>query len=230
MPRRPGKKTAGIALACAAAAYTFLVPIVNERFGINLPQLNQSGGQVVADSATATPAHSDPRSQGKTKAEGTTKAPGPLADRMTSSSSQSTRQESSTDSDSNLKYGLLRDLGGERYISPAGLMYTPGSAEGHRLKHVERHARDDPGRPGSHGVFDGGMEGALQTIDKAYERAKKKQRTTVKEERGSTVYTVDMGGRVGYVGGQTGKRKRNPMARRVKIVVQGNRIITAFPM
>jgi hypothetical protein len=74
------------------------------------------------------------------------------------------------------------------------------------------------------------MEGALKTIDRAYQRAKKNQKTTKKVDDGRTIYTVDMGGRIGYVGGRNGKRKRNPMARRVRIVLDGNRVITAYPM
>jgi hypothetical protein len=74
------------------------------------------------------------------------------------------------------------------------------------------------------------MEGALKTIDLAYERAKKNQKTTKSSEDGRTIYTVDMGKRIGFVGGQSGRRKRNPMARRVKLVLSGNRVITAFPL
>ena len=106
----------------------------------------------------------------------------------------------------------------------------PGSAEGHRLEHLRRHTKDQPSRPGKHGVFDGGMEGALVTIDKAYERAKKKQRTTKEISRDRTIYTVDMGRRVGYVGGRDGKNSGNPMARRVKLVLEGTQVITAFPL
>lgn len=219
MPRRPSRKsTAGIVLACAAAAYTFLVPIVNERFGTNLPQL-RNGGQVTAPSATSTSARSTDTSDSR----------GPLADRMNPSAKTSADAKATAGGDPNLKYGLLRDLGGEKYMSPAGLLYTRGSQEGHRLKHLERHTKDDPGRPGPHGVFDGGMEKALVTIDKAYDRAKKKQRTTVEKDGRRTIYVVDMGGRIGFVGGQTGKRKRNPMARRVQLVLEDNRVITAYP-
>ncbi|MEL7336216.1 MAG: hypothetical protein AAFN70_08470, partial [Planctomycetota bacterium] len=130
---------------------------------------------------------------------------------------------------SNLKYGLLKNLGNERYVSPEGLMYVKGSAEGHRLRHLERHTKDQPSRPGSHGVFDGGMEKALKTIDNAYKRAKKNYKTTKQVDDRRTIYTVDLGGRIGYVGGKTGNRDRKPMARRVKIVLEGNKLITAYP-
>ncbi len=129
-----------------------------------------------------------------------------------------------------LKYGALREVGDERYLSPAGLLYTPGSAEGHRLEHLRRHTADQPDRPGKHGVFDGGMEGALKTIDQAYENAKIGKRTTKHTEDGRTIYTVDMGQGIGFVGGREGNRRNKPMARRVQIVLDGNRVITAYPL
>ena len=132
--------------------------------------------------------------------------------------------------DDGLLYGRLREIGRDRFLSVAGVLYTPGSAEGHRLKHLRRHTADQPGRAGKHGVFDGEMEGAIETVDDAYERAKSGQRTTVKNEDGRTIYTVDMGRRVGFVGGREGNRRRRPMARRVRLVMDGNRLITAFPL
>jgi hypothetical protein len=162
------------------------------------------------------------------------KGRGPLADRVRSSardldqSPKKAKQSKPATVDDGL-YGILREVSRDRYISPAGLVYTPGSAEGHRLEHLRRHTKDDPRRPGKHGVFDGDMEGALKTIDRAYERAKRGQRTTTKKDRGRTIYTVDMGGRIGYVGGRDGNLKRKPMARRVRLVLEGNRVITAYP-
>jgi len=132
--------------------------------------------------------------------------------------------------DAALLYGILSDQGNDRFLSPAGLMYGPGSQEGHRLKHVERHTVDDPGRPGSHGVFDGGMAGALATIDKAYRRAKTGSQVSKQEADGRIIFTVDMGSRVGYVGGSDGRRRKNPLARRVRLVLERNRVITAYPM
>ncbi len=129
-----------------------------------------------------------------------------------------------------LRYGLLADEGGERYRSPAGLLYTRGSQEGHRLKHLERHVVDNPSRPGSHGVFDGGMEGALATVDQAYRRALAGARTTKQEEDGRVIYTVDLGKRVGFVGGRDGQRQKHPLARRVRLVLEQDRVITAYPM
>ena len=156
---------------------------------------------------------------------------GPLASRMSAGKkSDNGKADNNSKADDDLLYGLLRETSPDRYISPQGLQYTPGSAEGHRLEHLRRHTKDIPNRPGSHGVFDGGMEGALKTIDRAYERAKKKQGNTIsRKEKGRTIYTVDMGRAVGYVGGRTGKQRRNPKVRRVQLVLEGTRVITAYP-
>ncbi len=74
------------------------------------------------------------------------------------------------------------------------------------------------------------MPGALKTIDRAYERAKTGQKTTKEMDEGRVIYTVDMGGRVGYIGGQDGNRQKKPMARRVRIVLDQQRVITAYPL
>lgn len=128
-----------------------------------------------------------------------------------------------------LLHGLLQEISKAHYLSPAGLIYGPGSTEGHRLDHLGRHIKDQPNRPGKHGVFDGGMQGALKTIDDDFKRAQKQQRTTETIDGSRTISTVDLGERVGFVGGQDGRRRRNPVARRVGLVLEGKRI-TAYPM
>ncbi|QDT06976.1 hypothetical protein K227x_54000 [Rubripirellula lacrimiformis] len=234
-------KAGGIAVIALVAIYSFSAPMLNERFGWSLPavQTDRDGNVRMADSASD--AKGGGTKTGDTSAVGTNpsnaKTTGDTVDRSSSPMSTATANDSptaggagsATGSD-DLLHGLLKEVSPNRYLSPAGLLYTPGSAEGHRLEHLRRHTKDDPGRPGSHGVFDGDMEGALVTIDRAYERAKKNQRTTKKVDDGRTIYTVDMGGRIGFVGGRDGKRKRNPMARRVRIVLDGDRVITAYPM
>ena len=249
MNKKPlGKKSklGGIAVVVLAGLYSFAAPHLNQRFGWDLPAItsDSSGNVRVADkdptrSSSPSSMHS-PGARETAKETGTkfspSKSRGPLADRMRTqksaphTDSTATPREASASDGEDSTYGILREMGRSRYISPEGLLYTPGSAEGHRLKHVERHTKDAPSRPGSHGVFDGGMEGALKTIDRAYQRAKKNQKTTKKTDDGRTIYTVDMGGRVGFIGGRNGKRKRNPMARRVRLVLDGNRVITAYPL
>jgi hypothetical protein len=129
-----------------------------------------------------------------------------------------------------LLHGILREISRDRFLSPAGLIYGPGSAEGHRLEHLRRHIDDDPRREGSHGVFDGGMEGALKTIDTAYQRALSGQRTTTRTDGPRTIHTIDLGKRIGYVGGAEGQRRGNPMARRVRLVLEGKVFVTGFPL
>ena len=278
--RKVGKKSVGsIAAVIFLVIYGVLQPKLNDRFGWNLPGLNNAG-RVSANTSEPDRVQQDRVQQGKKQQSSIqqtrdeVRSPStPTADRSKASvpASRSAGETASaaagaqrsgdtiksdteantikaqsgkvdqhdrvakddrpaSDNDEQLFYGLLREVGPDRYLSPQGLQYTPGSAEGHRLEHVRRHTSDQPKRAGKHGVFDGGMEGALATIDRAYERAKKNQRTTKQIDRQRTIYTVDMGKRVGYVGGRDGNRRNKPMARRVKLVLEGTRVITAFPL
>ena len=224
-PQRIGKSSLGaIGILVLVGVYSLAQPELNARFGWNLPSIrsNDSGEVAVVSQADR-----DAKSSSRNEPSATARESTSTSQTNTGSSSQT---ESEQDADSELLYGLLREVSNDRYISPAGLQYTPGSAEGHRLEHLRRHTKDDPSRPGSHGVFDGEMEGALKTIDRAYRKAKQGTRTTKSVDDGRTIYTVDLGGRIGFVGGRDGGRKRNPMARRVRIVLEGTRVITAYPM
>jgi hypothetical protein len=126
--------------------------------------------------------------------------------------------------------GYLRDTGRQRYVSPAGLQYVPGSAEGHRLEHLKRHLADIPDRPGKHGVFDGDLTQALRWIDDAYQRGQDKARGVRQTQDGNrTIYEVPFAQPIGYVGGRDGRRDGHPPARRLRLVVESNRFITAFP-
>jgi hypothetical protein len=138
----------------------------------------------------------------------------------------------STARDSDLKYDVLKSIGRDRYQSPAGLTYGPGSEEGHRLKHLERHLADDPQRPGSHGVFEGDMTAFLQAIDDAYLRAAKGANGTSKHsEDDVVVYEASFSKPIGYLGGMGGDEKHHPKLKRMRIVVseRNNYVITAFP-
>jgi hypothetical protein len=113
----------------------------------------------------------------------------------------------------------------------AGLIYTPGSEEGHRLKHIERHVSDQPNRPGSHGVFDGDMESFLTAIDDGYKRARGHAKgTKQREEEGMTVFEAPFDKPIGYLGGSEGARKGKPKLKRLRIVVREKNLITAFPI
>lgn len=127
--------------------------------------------------------------------------------------------------------GLLREIGRERYESPAGLVYTRGSRHGHRLDHVLAHCRDEPGRPGSHGVFDAdSQDDVVRLIDEAYEKALAGDDARSKPDGGRTIHTVNLRRRIGYVGGKAGAARGHPAATRMRLVVEGDRLITAYPM
>ena len=129
------------------------------------------------------------------------------------------------------KLGELRSIGRGVYESAAGLRYGPGSREGHRLDHIMLHTEDEPNRPGSHGVFNGGKEETLRVIDEAYRIAQQRGPPTRVERDGERViYTVDMRREIGFIGGQTGQRTGHPPVSHVRLVLEGNRIITAFPV
>lgn len=124
----------------------------------------------------------------------------------------------------------LVEIGRDTYRTPAGLVYGPGSRHRHRIQHVMAHSRDEPNRPGQHGVFDANdQSGVLKLIDEVYEKAQRGETVSRQEQDSRTVYEVDLGRRIGFVGGQTGNRRNRPSARHVRLVVEGNRLITAFP-
>lgn len=120
----------------------------------------------------------------------------------------------------------------QEFRSTAGLMYVRGSQDGHRLKHVLKHAKDNLDKP-VHGVFDGDgdRDKILAWIDLAYEKGKKGGSGTKTERQGGrVVYTVRMSSRIGFVGGQKGKRNNNRECRYLRLVVQnGNEVVTAYP-
>ncbi len=129
--------------------------------------------------------------------------------------------------------GQLRDLGGKVWESAAGLKYGPGSREKHRLLHIMRHAEDQPNRPGKHGVFagEGERKKVLAVIDEAYLKALKGGKKVERKKEGNRiVYTIDMDRRIGFVGGQVGNKQGKPSAYKIRLVLEGTNVITAFPL
>ncbi len=128
--------------------------------------------------------------------------------------------------------GELKEVGRNVYESTAGLIYRPGSEDGHRVEHVMHHGRDDLDKP-SHGVFDGDKAQIFALIDEAWQITQKNGPPRVKIEEqggGRTTYTVFMNRKIGYKGGQSGQRQRNPALKCVKLVLEGNHVITAYPV
>ncbi len=128
--------------------------------------------------------------------------------------------------------GKLKEVEDNVFESTAGLFYGPGGAEGHRLKHVMEHAKDNPQKE-IHGVFDGDGDRdiILAVIDEAFAKAKKGGSDVRSEKQnGNRVYTVNLRRRIGQMGGAQGERQGNPDCRYLRLVLRNeNEVITAYP-
>jgi hypothetical protein len=173
------------------------------------------------------------KSPEKPKASSDPNNPPPSKSKASSNGTESSKTSGSatkSKSPSQSVEDYLKEVGKNRFESPAGLIYKPGSEEGHRLKHIERHLKDIPDRPGSHGVFDGSMVEFLIAIDDAVTRAKRKLKgTSMEEDDGAMVYEAAFDKPIGFLGGETGKRKKNPKVKKMRVVIQDDAVITAFP-
>jgi hypothetical protein len=221
-------------------AYWLTQPLLNQTFGWKLPTIAsffQASNQTEERNAEA---HLESSEQDESKPAKKPTASKPESGSKTSKEVASTKvsnteksqadQPSVRQNTSNLQYGILKEIGRDRFQSPAGLIYNRGSEEGHRLKHLARHLEDQPTRPGSHGVFDGDLEQVLRWIDEAYLKATKGDRMAkTRREDDSTIYEFTFPRPIGYIGGSEGKRRRNPSAQRIRIVVIDKNFITAFP-
>lgn len=123
------------------------------------------------------------------------------------------------------KLGMLKPAGRDRFESTAGLIYSQ-----YRIDHVLEHSRDDPDKP-SHGVYDGTQDEIFAVIDEAYQIAQKKgpPQVVIENQGERTTYTVNLNRKIGHGGGQSGARRRNPPLKIVKIVLEGDEVITAYP-
>jgi hypothetical protein len=95
-----------------------------------------------------------------------------------------------------------------------------------------RHAQDQPNRP-AHGVFmgNGDQDAVLKIIDDAYELVTSKSpRAKYESSQGNDKYDVDMQRKVGFEGGKKGQRSNNRALNSVRMILDGNRVITAFPV
>ncbi|MFK7766628.1 MAG: hypothetical protein AB8B55_05355 [Mariniblastus sp.] len=139
------------------------------------------------------------------------------------STSGSSAKKSSTDSGPYLK------ASGRNQESPEGLLYTMGPGGEHRTDHVLRHAEDQPNRP-THGVFTAKGDDVFRLVDEAYALVKSKSKQVKSESsRGNMAHIIDMKRKIGFKGGQSGKRKNNPPLYKVKLILSKNRVITAYP-
>lgn len=194
--------TAGLlGLVVAAVIYLVVIqPWVATRFGVTLPTLVD-----ISEPPASSPAPSTPPSA-KTEKPQRHADGGDLSD-------------------------VLTETGRDTYRSAAGLRYTRGSQHGTRLAHLMSHTRDESDRVGQHGVFDSDDPATVvRLVDEAYLKALAGEDSKSDREGDQTVYMIDMKRRVGYVGGQSGNRRGKPSAHYIRLVVQGDRLITAFPV
>ena len=208
-----------IAAVLLAAAYTALEPKLEQWLNVDLPSLVDRKPHNVA-------ANGDNDSQGDFQID-----PGFLEN--VDNKDQSNKNDSNDSSSQRSTSGgfKLRETGRQTYESPAGLQYTMGPRGEHRIEHVMRHAKDIPNR-GIHGVFDANEElEVLKVLDDAYLLIQKGGRNvrTEQSDGGRTAHTVDMPTRIGFVGGKDGARQNNPSTKRLKLILQGKKVITAYP-
>jgi len=139
-------------------------------------------------------------------------------------------KSSPTQATTDPQLGKLKELRDNVFESSAGLIYLPGSADGHRLRHVMKHAKDDP-RKEIHGVFDGDRDQILATIDEAFVKTKKGGSDVRSEKQnGRRIYTVNLRRRIGQMGGRQGDRQGNPECRYLRIVLEDeHEVVTAYP-
>lgn len=130
------------------------------------------------------------------------------------------------------KLGQLQSVGTNVWRSTAGLLYGPDPQLGNRVQHVLKHTVDNSGRP-QHGVFTTGRAGTLSVIDQAWQLVQQNSSRVINiiPQGNRTVYEVDMGRPIGYLGGQQGAALGNPAVNILRLVIQGvNQVITAFPV
>lgn len=126
--------------------------------------------------------------------------------------------------------GKLNEIDDNVFESTAGLVYLPGSTDGHRLRHVMEHSKDNTSKE-IHGIYDGNRDEILAVIDEAFMKAKKGG-TDVRSEirNGRRVYTVNLKRRIGQMGGRQGERQGNPDCRYVRLVLENDvEVVTAYP-
>jgi hypothetical protein len=205
--KMPWRKIISVGIILLVVGYKYAQPTLVKWTGVDLPAVN---GQ--RDEHNKSPSSGADRSTGK--------------DYTVNFPSGSGHQSASGGF-------ALKEVGRDRYQSPAGLLYTMGSRGEHRIEHVMRHAEDMAGRP-AHGVFigNGDRDTVLQLIDDAWQLAvDKSPKARYEKSKGNDAWTVDMGRKVGFDGGKKGQRNGGRSLNSIKLILaKGNQVITAYPV
>ena len=212
--RIPWRRIIPVAVVVLVLGYNYSKPTLERWIGRPLPALNNNDNNNNGRNASSVP-----QSRSSSGSDYTATLP------------SKTGTKSATGGTSSGGF-QLKEVGRNRFESPAGLLYTMGGGGEHRIDHVMRHAVDMPSRP-AHGVFigDGDRDTVLQLVDDAYELAKTKSPKAKHENsRGNDLWNVSMGRKVGFDGGQKGKRNGNKSLNSIRMILDGNRVITAFPV
>jgi hypothetical protein len=128
--------------------------------------------------------------------------------------------------------GKLKEIRSNVFQSSAGLIYRAGSEDGHRLRHIMQHAKDNPEKK-IHGIFDGNGDRniVLAVIDEAWLIARTGGSDVRSEHQNERrVFTINLRRRIGKLGGEEGKRRNYPECRYLRIVLENeHEVISAYP-
>lgn len=219
-PRIPWRRIIPIGLVLLVLGYSYSRPTLERWFNVSLPAITDQDRGSRQDSGK----NSSPRPAGDFD---------PYKTSLPQTALPQSAQSKGASAKGSVAGGTfqLKEVGRDRYQTPAGLLYTMGPRGEHRIEHVMRHASDQPNRP-THSVFiDDDQDSVLKLIDQAYELAKSKSpRSKYESSKGNDKYDVDMQRKVGYDGGKKGQRNNHRSLNKVRMILDGNRVITAFPV
>ncbi len=195
-----------VGLLLLAAAYIYGRPTLERWLNITLPEIHLGNGE----------SHQDQAQHGEHR---------PLGG--------SSQQKNHEQTESERKDFELADAGNGTLVSPAGLKYGMGPNREHRIDHIMRHLTDSPERP-THGVFLGARDEVLALLDEAYNMILKNSNQVQSQasDQGSgkrVEYEIEMKRQIGYMAGENGKRRNYPKTTKLKLILEGDRPVTAYP-
>lgn len=197
------KKTsiaASIAVVVLVLGYMLLQPVIERRFGIELPRI----GRDQPPAAEKLPA---------------AKSPTPTATRETPAATKDQDQGILRD----VGRGVKESPAGLRYAPGS----QEGHRLDHVMRHAQDQP-NRPGKHGVFEGDQREILTLIDEAYLAAKRGDRGVRRQRDGPR--TIYTVDLQRRVGYVGGQVGRQRNHPAARGVRLVLEGSNVISAYPV